>query len=207
MTGKQKTIRGGETGLSSDKPEATKLGWIVTETHYPVETPWMRLRQDTIAVADGTEMKYTYEERAPAIAIVPVTREGIILLIRQYRYVFDTWCLEVPVGGTHDREGISLEEAARAELHEEIGGTCGHLSFVDSFYQAHAITDVVFHVFLATDVEVNDDPSLEVSERIVLVPTSASEALRLARGGQIKDSQSSLSLLLCEGLLQKHGYL
>jgi len=40
-----------------------------------------------------------------------------------------------------------------------------------------------------------------------LVPTSASEALRLARGGQIKDSQSSLSLLLCEGLLQKHGYL
>lgn len=53
--------------------------------------------------------------------IVPITKAGEMVLLRQYRYAVDEWCLEVPAGGTHDSGDASLEEVARKELREEVG--------------------------------------------------------------------------------------
>ena len=90
-----------------DKPEGARLGWRVLETHYPMTTPFMHMRQDRIQIADKGEVTYTYEERADAVGIVPITADGTILLIRQYRYPIDTWCLEIPAGGTRDHVGLT----------------------------------------------------------------------------------------------------
>ncbi|MDQ2784276.1 MAG: NUDIX hydrolase, partial [Chloroflexota bacterium] len=68
-----------------DKPEGARLGWRVLDTDYPMTTPFMRVRQDRISIADKGETIYTYEERADAVGVVPVTADGTILLIRQYR--------------------------------------------------------------------------------------------------------------------------
>lgn len=191
----------------NDKPEGARLGWRIRETRYPMTTPFMRVRQDRVQIAERGEATYTYEERADAIGVVPVTADGIILLIRQYRYPIDTWCLEIPAGGTRDHTGRPLEAVARIELAEETGATCATMLPVGSFFVACASRRQRFHVFLAFDVERATAYRPELTEQIELCPMPARDALHLARSGKMPEGQSALSLLLCEDLLRQYGYL
>src|SRR5438067_8743553 len=138
----------GANGMD-DKPEGAKLGWRVVETTHPFSTPWMRLRQDRIAIVGKGGATYTYEERADAVGVVPVTADGTVLLIRQYRYPLDRWCLEIPAGGMRDHPGATPDDVARIELREEVGATCDAMLPVGFFYVASASRDQRFHVFLA----------------------------------------------------------
>lgn len=197
---------GGATGMD-DKPEGAKLGWRVVETTHPFSTPWMRLRQDRIAIADRGEVTYTYEERADAVGVVPVTADGTALLIRQYRYPLDRWCLEIPAGGMRDHAGATPEEVAYIELREETGATCAAMIPVGFFYVAAASRRQRFHVFLALDVTQSAATAPEPTEQIEHCSMPIREALHLARTGQMPEGQSALSLLLCENPLRERGYL
>ncbi|MHB8646127.1 MAG: NUDIX domain-containing protein [Thermomicrobiales bacterium] len=190
-----------------DKPEGARLGWRVLESHYPLTTPFMRVRQDRVQIAEKGEVTYTYEERADAVGIVPVTADGTILLIRQYRYPIDEWCLEIPAGGTRDHAGLTPEAVAHIELAEETGATCAEMLHVGFFFVACASRRQRFHVFLALDVERTVARQPEMTEAITLCPMPIDEALHLARSGQMPEGQSALSLLLCENLLRRRGYL
>lgn len=190
-----------------DKPEGAKLGWRVLETVRPFATPWLRLRQDRIAIVGKGEVTYTYEERMDAVGIVPVTRDGTVLLIRQYRYPLDCWCLEIPAGGMRDHPDATPEEVARIELREEIGATCAAMIPVGFFYVACSAIRQRFHVFLALDVAQSAERTHEATEQIEQCPMPICDALHLAHTGQMPESQSALSLLLCEPLLRERGYL
>ncbi|MDQ6603622.1 MAG: NUDIX hydrolase [Chloroflexota bacterium] len=190
-----------------DKPEGARLGWRALSTHYFLTTPFTRVRQDRVQIADKGEVMYTYEERADAVGVVPVTADGTILLIRQYRYPIDEWCLEIPAGGTRDHAGLTLEAVARIELAQETGATAATMLHVGAFFVACASRRQRFHVFLALDVERAATYQPEMTEQIELCPMPARDALHLARTGQIPEGQSALSLLLCEDMLRQHGYL
>ena len=190
-----------------DKPEGARLGWRVLDTQYPMTTPFMRVRQDRIRIAEKGDVTYTYEERADAVGVVPVTADGTILLIRQYRYPVDEWCLEIPAGGTRDHIGLTPEAVAHIELAEETGATCAAMLHVGSFFVACASRRQRFHVFLALDVECSAAGHPELTEQIEVCPMPAHEALHLARTGQMPEGQSALSLLLCEAVLRERGYL
>jgi ADP-ribose pyrophosphatase len=194
-----------ERGPARDKPEGARLGWTVLETTYPFHTQWMTLRQDRVGIAGQGEITYTYVEATPAVFVVPVTASGEVVMIRQYRYPIDAWSLEIPAGGTYDFPGVPLAEVARTELREEIGGVCGAVYPVGMFYSWLAKSKQESHVFLALGVELTEQPSPQVTERIELCIMPARTALGMARRGDVADGQAALSLLLCEPLLQKHG--
>ncbi|MDI3340537.1 MAG: NUDIX hydrolase [Sphaerobacter sp.] len=190
-----------------DKLVGRRLGWRRVATRWPFTTPWIRLRQDDVELPDGRQITYTYLDQPPAVFVVPVTSEGQVVLIRQYRYPVDAWCLEVPAGGSHDQPGVDLTELARQELREEIGATCVELEQVASFYTSNAHSNQESYVFLALDVELGQEPVREVTEQIEIVPLPAAEALEMARRGWVSDGPSALALLLCEEYLRRRGYL
>lgn len=195
-----------EIGVSArDKPEGARLGWQLLETSYPFATPWLKLRQDRVRIAGRGDITYTYITGNAAVFVVPVTVDGQVVLIRQYRYTIDAWCLEVPAGGTHDRAGVALEDVAREELAEEVGGTCETMERVADFYPSTSRSAEACHVFLATGVTLGRPQALQETERIEIHPVPAREALAMARGGRIADGQSALALLLCEDALRGRG--
>jgi ADP-ribose pyrophosphatase len=161
------------------------------------------LRQDEIEVEGGKKSDYAYMERDEAVIVVPVTREGEIVLVNQYRYPVDEWCLEVPAGGTHDTDDASLEEVARKELREEVGGTAKSLTYVTFFFSANSMSDEKCHVFLAEGVELTKKPKTESTESIEIKLVPAAKAFELARSGAVKTAPCALALLLCEPLLNK----
>jgi ADP-ribose pyrophosphatase len=192
---------------NSGKPQGSKLGWQVLETAYPFENEIYKLRNDRIQVEGRGETSYAYLERADAIIVVPVTNDGQIILLRQYRYPVDEWCWEVPAGGSHDTGDVPLEEVVRKEMEEEIGATCAKIEHINFFYSSNSMSDEKCHVYLALGVELKQKPHTEETENIEMHPMPAAEAIRLARSGQIKTAPCALALLLCEDALREHGYL
>jgi ADP-ribose pyrophosphatase len=189
------------------KPEAARLGWRIEETSDVAVHERLHARVDRITIPGKGEVTYVFEERPDAVGIVPVTADGTLLLIWQYRYPIDTWCLEIPAGGTRDHADLSLEEVARLELREETGATCGEMEHIGYFYVKAGSLDQKFHVFLAWEAEQSGEPAYEPAERIEQRPMPAREALDLARAGRMPEGHSALALFLCEERLRACGFM
>lgn len=190
-----------------DKPTGADAGWRLRQTRRRVETAILKWRDDDVTVRGQGDMVYSYIEKAPGVLIVPITREGQMVLIRQYRYPVDQWCLEIPAGGTHDTGDAPLEEVALKELSEELGATCATLEPVATFYAEPSMTDEKCHVYLAHGVELRHEAHPEGSERIEKVVVPIEEALRLAQEGEMKSGPCTLAVLLCRKALVRHGFL
>ena len=158
----------------------------------------MKVRSDKVKVRGETETTFTYQEHPPSVVIVPVTDDGRIVLIRQFRYTVDAWTLEVPAGKTDDTGDMPMEDVARKELKEEIGGTCRDLRHVGGFYSSPGVSTEECHVFLATGVEMNQAPEREPTETVETTPMSIAEAYDAARQGRVTTGPSALALFLCE---------
>ena len=185
----------------TDKPEAARIGWRVLESQRPFESPVNRMRADRIEVPGRGEIRYSYLERGESVIIVPVTADGRVALIRQYRYPVDEQCVELPAGCCRDAGGLPLEAVARKELREEIGATAESLEYVTWFYSSSSISDEVCHIFLARGVTMTHAAETEPGEHLEpwLVPVA--EALAMARRGQMKTGTCALAVLLCESRL------
>ena len=183
-----------------DKPKGIALGWHRLRTRYAFECPWFRVREDLVRWPDGRTGPYTYIEGVSAVWIVPVTTDGDVILIRQFRYTMDDWCWEVPAGGFHDFDGSPME-LARNELAEETGGTSDDWHYIGSFRPGNSIIDAIYHIALARDVRLDRDVEREPSEIIEVHPVPVERAMGMARSGEIADGHSVLALLRCEPYL------
>ena len=189
------------------KPTGEHAGWKFVSSKTQFENGICRLREDEVELEDGKKIDYAYLERDEAVIIVPVTSGGEVVLLKQYRYPVDEWCLEVPAGGTHDSGDASLEEVVRKELREEVGATAEKLTHVGFFYSANSMTDEKCHVYLAEGVELSKEQKTESSEEIRLQLVAVEKAIELARSGAMKTGPCALAVLLCEPLLDKLGSL
>ena len=195
------------SAAKQDKPEGERLGWTVLETRYPLRNPWLILREDRVRIAGNGEIAFTYAETTPAVYVVPITRSGDLVLIRQYRYPIDAWSLEVPAGGSHDFPGVPLEQVARVELEEEIGGVCEEMLPVATFSLQAAKSAQMGQAFPALGVDLGVPPHPAATERIMLHPVPIAEAYRMLHTGEILDCQSATALLVCEPVLRGRGLL
>lgn len=175
----------------------TSSPWMRLSSEEIYRNCWYSLRQDQVRTHTGDEITFTYMEHPGAVAIVPVTTEGDIVLIKSYRYAVKDWCWEIPMGG---RDLEDLERVARKELLEEVGGICQTLKYINFFYANNGVSDIRCDVFLAQAVKLNKNKP-EDTEVIEVHLFPQSEVFRMVRSGKITDGMSALSLILCEPYL------
>jgi 8-oxo-dGTP pyrophosphatase MutT (NUDIX family) len=113
------------------------------------------LRALSIAYTDSSGSMRNWEavERVNCsgiVSIVPVTAEGDILFVRQFRPVMDGFVVEFPAG-LNDRNE-SLQEAARRELVEETGCDAEEFIFLAEGPISSGLSTEVLTVFLAKNV-------------------------------------------------------
>ena len=190
-----------------DKPAGGRLGWRVLESRRVFESPVNRMRVDQLEIPSRGRIQYSYLERGESVIIVPVTADGRMALIRQYRYPVDAMCYELPAGCCRDTSDAGLEEVARKELREEIGGTAGSLEYVTWYYSSSSLSDEVCHIFLALAVRLDQETDREPGEHIETLLLPVREALALVRRGEMRTGTCALAILHCESRLREHGWL
>ena len=186
--------------------------WETLGSRFLWQSPWYSLREDQVRTQDGHEFTYTIVDHPGAVWVVPVTADGRVVLIRNYRHAVADWCYEVPAGGlppgpkldqSHQTLGCRLfqsEKVAQRELLEEVGGRTSTLRYIGQFYTSNGISNEVAYVYLATGVTLAET-SREPTELMETYLVPIKEALRMAREGEILDGPSALALLWCETLL------
>jgi rSAM/selenodomain-associated transferase 1 len=183
--------------MGADLPRSP-IPWTVLSTEIPYRDPRRSLVQETLLTHRGEDAAYSYLDAADAVWIVPVTKQGEIVLIRQYRHPVRDWVLEVPAGGL---DGDSMHAAAVKELREEVGGTGGDVSYVGAFYSSSGQMTLRALVFVALGVELGET-ELESTELLEPVIVPAELAFDMARRGEINDGQSALAVLFCESAIR-----
>jgi ADP-ribose pyrophosphatase len=137
--------------------------WRRRASNLVVDSPYMRLRVDELELPDGTIVpQYYVRESEGFVIIFPVTKDGRIVLERQYRYGSDTIHLELPAGGLGEREDPLA--CAKRELLEETGYEAARWELVGSYYAEPVRASVKAHVFLAADAEKTREPHPDPTE-------------------------------------------
>jgi glycosyltransferase A (GT-A) superfamily protein (DUF2064 family)/8-oxo-dGTP pyrophosphatase MutT (NUDIX family) len=178
-------------------PFAPRAVPAVTERRVVHDSPWRRVVAEQLETGAG----YRYLETPAAVWVVPVSEEGETMFVRQYRHPVRAHPLEMPAGSIEP--GEAPVQAAARELHEEVGGVARHLRPAGGFYSSSAHISLQGLVFLATGVRF-EQPTHARSERIELVRMPFSQAVDLARKGELCEAQSALAILLAARLLEDH---
>ena len=108
------------------------------------------------------------------VVIIPVTAEGDLLLIRQFRPVLNSYVIEFPAG-LNDK-GETLLDAARRELIEETGYTSETFELMAEGPVSSGLSTEILTVFLARDAlpaspALREKHPVEETESIELVRT------------------------------------
>ena len=110
---------------------------------------------ETLTLPKGHELKAEIIRHPGSVVVIPVTDEGRIILVRQYRAPLGRWAWELPAGSL--KPGENVEKAARRECHEEIGLIAGRLERLGSFYPTPGYCDEEMNFFRASALRQADD--------------------------------------------------
>lgn len=153
----------------------------------------LHVYRDNIALPDGKPAVREYIRHVGAVCVVPLTEEGEVVCVRQYRYPFSDVLLEIPAGKLNAKNEVP-EEAALRELREETGAVCQQLTYLGKYYGSPAILDECIHMYLAEGLtfgktDPDDDEFLEV----VRIPLA--ELVRRIANGEIPDGKTQAAVL------------
>lgn len=132
----------------------------------------------------GNDGLFTVIDAPDWVNIIPVTSEGEVLMIRQYRHGSETICLELP-GGMVDPTDSDAAAAAGRELREETGYAAGKLELLGKIEPNPAIQNNVCSTFLATDLTFEGEPCFDSNEDIEVVPLPLAEIPRRIAANEI----------------------
>jgi 8-oxo-dGDP phosphatase len=176
-----------------------ETAWFETLAVREVYRGRAHVRIETVRTPDGHDVERELIGHLDAVAVVPVTAEGDILLLRQYRQSVRGYLLELPAG-VLDEEGEAPQDAARRELAEEVHHDAGELHHLVTFLNSAGWTDERTHVYLARDVRPGRPPDgfeAEAEEAdMEVVPMAAADAVAAARAGEFSDAKTVVGLLL-----------
>lgn len=149
--------------------------------------------QDTIEVNGDHTVVWDFIGHKGAAAVVPVTKDGKILMVRQYRNALNRYTLEIPAGAldTVDEPGI---ECASRELEEETGYRSENLEWLITLRTTVAFCNERIEVYVARDL-IPSKQHLDEDEFIELGAYTLDELKEKIFLGEIEDAKTISSLM------------
>lgn len=155
---------------------------------------------NTLRLPKGVEGDWECIRHPGGALAVPITPEGKLVLVRQYRFTVEGRLLEFPAGTVESHEDPG--ETIKRELEEETGYRGNSWQNLGKFVLAPGYSDEYIYAFLARDLEKLDKPPEQDEDEdieVVLMTPDEFEAAILA--GEPIDAKSISSFVLARPFL------
>lgn len=162
----------------------------------------VNLRKDTVVLENGAPAIREVVEHPGGVCIVPITDDGCILMVRQFRYPFQEVLMEVPAGKLE--KGEDPAEAGIRELSEELGAEAREFTSMGVIYPTVAYLTEKIYMYLAKGLTFTQQ-HLDEDEFLEVVKMPLAEALQKVLAGEIPDSKTQIAILkvaVSEGLVK-----
>ncbi len=103
---------------------------------------------ESITLPNGQPLEAEIIRHPGSVVIVPVTEDGSVLLVRQYRHAIGRQVWELPAGSL--KPGETVDSAAARECHEETGLIPDRLDYLGAHYPTPGYCDELMHFYRAT---------------------------------------------------------
>lgn len=152
----------------------------------------LNVRRDIADLPNGNQSVREVIEHNGGVCVAPLTENGELIFVRQFRYPYSEVILELPAGKLEI--GEDPFEAGKRELEEETGCVAGKYHNLGKFYPTPAYCTEIIYLYVAeklseTHMHLDDDEFLEV-ERIPL-----EKAVEMVLSGEIKDGKTQVLIL------------
>lgn len=169
------------------------------EQKYIYKGKVLTLRVDEVELPNGkTGMREVIEHQGAA-AVVALTDENELVLVRQYRYPFSSAIWEIPAGKLDP--GETPPECAKRELLEETGASAQNLIDLGIYYPTPAYCCEQIHLFGATGLAFTAQ-SLDEDEFVEVKKFPLEQVVEMIKNNEICDGKTQAAVLKFYLLMQ-----
>lgn len=135
-----------------------------------------------------------------AVAIVALTDDGRVCLVRQFRAALGRVMVEIPAGKLEPGEDPLA--CAERELLEETGMVAERMAFLTTIATTPGFTDELIHLYMATGLSFGPaHPDEDEFLNVDLVPIG--ELIDAVLDGRIEDSKTVCGALICDAVAHR----
>lgn len=187
----------------AEKPqdiEAVALGYIeqTEESTGIFNGRIITVHEDTVQLVDGTQAKREIVDHNGGVAIIGLTEEGEVLLVRQFRAPYKEVLFEIPAGKLE--KGEDPFEAAKREFQEECGCTAENFKYIGELYPTPGYCGEIIRLYYATGLEFGEQ-HLDEDERLDVYKVPLGEAFDRCINGEFKDAKTQIGIMKVREML------
>ena len=153
----------------------------------------VHLFKDTVELPNGKHATRETVRHIGAVAVVPLTDDGKVIVERQFRYPLGCVITEIPAGKLDSKSEDRLE-AAKRELEEETGYTADEWMDLGDYYPAAAYTDERISLYLAKGLH-QGKRNLDEDEFLNILEVPLEELVQDVLSGEITDGKTQAAIL------------
>lgn len=154
----------------------------------------LTLKDVTVKLSNGVISKREIVEHPGAVAVIAVTKDKKMILIKQFRKSAEKVMIEIPAGLVH--KGERDIDGARRELIEETGYTAGKIKKIFWGFSSPGYSTEILKFFLATGLKRSNKHAADFDEMITTDFYPIRKCLRMLKQGKIKDNKTAIGILL-----------
>lgn len=161
----------------------------------------VHLYKDDISLPNGKPATREVIRHVGAVAIVPMTEDGKVIMERQFRYPLNRVITEIPAGKLDSKSEDRLS-AAKRELEEETGYLADEWIELGDYIPAAAYCDEVITMYLAKGLHMGTR-NLDEDEFLNIATVSLEELVEDVMRGKIADGKTQAAILKAYLYLKK----
>lgn len=156
------------------------------------------VHEDTVQLVDGTQAKREIVDHNGGVAIIGLTEEDEVLLVRQFRAPYKEVLFEIPAGKLE--KGEDPFEAAKREFQEECGCTAENFKYIGELYPTPGYCGEIIRLYYATGLEFGEQ-HLDEDERLDVYKVPLGEAFDRCINGEFKDAKTQIGIMKVREML------
>lgn len=174
---------------------------IMIESQEIYDGQVVHLYKDTVQLPNGKCATRETIKHIGAVAIVPLTDDGRVIVERQFRYPLNCVITEIPAGKLEHKTENRLS-AAKRELEEETGYVADEWINLGEYCPAAAYCDEVITLYLAKGLH-KGTRNLDEDEFLNIMSVELDELVKDIMQGKIVDGKTQVALMKVYWMMKK----